>query len=160
NARIRPALSIAFIGEDWAFLTATVARRHSDDRGGMVMARSAMSQLQDQVVGQVVAAGDAGYDEARVVYNAMIDRRPQAVVRCTGTDDVRAAVIYAHEHGLDLAIRGGGHSVPGFGTVDDGIVIDLSGLRRVTVDPRAATARAEGGATWSDFNDATHAYGL
>jgi FAD/FMN-containing dehydrogenase len=126
----------------------------------MVMARSTLSQLQDQVAGQVVAADDSGYDEARVVYNAMIDRRPQAVVRCTGTDDVRAAVIYAHEHGLDLAIRGGGHSVPGFGTVDDGIVIDLSGLRQVTVDARAATARAEGGATWGDFNDATHAYGL
>jgi FAD/FMN-containing dehydrogenase len=119
-----------------------------------------MGQLKEQVAGRVIAAGDAEYDEARVVYNAMIDRRPQAVVRCTGVDDIRAAVIYAHDHGLDLAIRGGGHSVPGFGTVDDGIVIDLSGLRTVTVDPAARTARAEGGATWGDFNDATAVHGL
>ena len=119
-----------------------------------------MGQLQERVAGQVIAAGDSGYDEARVVYNAMIDRRPQAVVRCTGVDDVRATVIYAHEHGLDLAIRGGGHSVPGFGTVDGGIVIDLSAMRAVTVDARAGTARSEGGATWNDFNEATAAHGL
>jgi len=119
-----------------------------------------MGQLQERVTGQVIAAGDALYDDARVVYNAMIDRRPRAVVRCTGVDDVRATVIYAREHGLDLAVRGGSHSVPGVGTVDDGIVIDLSGMRAVTVTPSAATARAEGGATWSDFNDATGAHGL
>ncbi len=124
------------------------------------MARSTIGQLQENVAGQVIAAGDAEYEHARVVYNAMIDRHPQAVVRCTNVDDVRATVIYAREHGLDLAIRGGGHSVPGFGTVDDGIVIDLSGMRTVTVDARAGTARAEGGATWGDFNDATGAYGL
>jgi len=82
------------------------------------------------------------------------------VVQCAGVDDVRATVIYAREHGLDLAVRGGGHSVPGFGTVDDGIVVDLSGMRTVTVDARARTARAEGGATWGDFNDATGAHGL
>jgi FAD/FMN-containing dehydrogenase len=119
-----------------------------------------MGQLQEQVSGQVVAVGDSDYDEARVVYNAMIDRHPRAVVRCTGVDDVKASVMYAREHGLDLAIRGGGHSVPGFGTVDDGVVIDLSGMRKVTVDARTRTARAEGGATWGDFNDATGAHGL
>jgi FAD/FMN-containing dehydrogenase len=124
------------------------------------MAKSAMGQLQERVTGQVIAAGDSGYDEARVVHNAMIDRRPLAVVRCTGVDDVRATVIYAREHNLDLAVRGGSHSVPGFGTVDDGLVIDLSGMRAVTVNPSAATARAEGGATWGDFNDATGAHGL
>jgi FAD/FMN-containing dehydrogenase len=121
---------------------------------------ASLGQLQERVAGQVIAAGDSGYDEARVVYNAMIDRRPQAVVRCTGVDDIRAAVIYAHEHGLDLAIRGGSHSVPGFGTVDGGIVIDLSGMRSVDVDARAVTARAEGGATWNDFDTATGAFGL
>jgi FAD/FMN-containing dehydrogenase len=124
------------------------------------MARSTMGELQDQVAGQVVAAGDADYEQARVVYNAMIDRRPRAVVACENVDDVRACVIYAREHGLDLAVRGGGHSVPGFGTVDDGIVVDLSRMRAVRVDQRTATARAEGGATWGDFNDATGAQGL
>jgi FAD/FMN-containing dehydrogenase len=124
------------------------------------MASASMGQLQERVAGQVIAAGDTGYDEARVVYNAMIDRRPRAVVRCTGVDDVRASVIYAREHGLDIAVRGGSHSVPGFGTVDDGIVIDLSGMRGVSVNPSARTARAEGGATWTDFNDATGAHGL
>jgi FAD/FMN-containing dehydrogenase len=119
-----------------------------------------MGQLQQRVTGHVTAAGDSDYDEARVVYNAMIDRHPRAVVHCAGVDDVRATVIYAHEHGLDLAVRGGGHSVPGFGTVDDGIVVDLSGMRTVTVNPGARTARAEGGATWGDFNDATGAHGL
>src|SRR5215467_3061976 len=124
------------------------------------MARSALGQLQERVAGHVTAAGDADYDEARVVYNAMIERHPKAVVRCAGVDDVRATVIYAREHGLDLAVRGGGHSVPGFGTVDDGIVVDLSGMRAVTVNPSTRTARAEGGATWGDFNDATGAHGL
>jgi FAD/FMN-containing dehydrogenase len=124
------------------------------------MAKATLERLKDEVAGQVIAATDSDYDEARAVYNAMIDRHPHAVVRCRNVDDVRAAVNYARENDLDLAIRGGGHSVPGFGTVDDGIVIDLSGLRQVTVDARARTARAEGGATWGDFNDATAAHGL
>ena len=116
--------------------------------------------LREQVRGDVVASGDAGYDEARTVHNAMIDRRPAVVVRCVGTDDVVACVNYARENGLDLAIRGGGHSVPGFGTADDAVVIDLSGMRAVTVDPAKRTARAEGGATWGDYNNATHEHGL
>jgi FAD/FMN-containing dehydrogenase len=119
-----------------------------------------LDQLRDQVRGDVVTPGDETYDEARKVYNAMIDRRPAVVVRCTDVDDVVAAVNAARENSLDLAIRGGGHSVPGFGTCDDGVVIDLSGMRNVTVDPKNRTARAEGGATWGDFNDATHAHGL
>lgn len=119
-----------------------------------------LDQLREDVAGDVVAPGDEGYDEARKVYNEMIDRRPAVVVRCSGTADVVAAVNLARENGLDLAVRGGGHSVPGFGTCDDGVVIDLSGLRSVTVDATSRTARAEGGATWGDFNDATHAHGL
>jgi FAD/FMN-containing dehydrogenase len=82
------------------------------------------------------------------------------VVRCAGTDDVIAAVNFARENDLDLAVRGGGHSVPGFGTADDAVVIDLSGMRAVDVDPDGRTARSEGGATWGTFNDATHAHGL
>jgi FAD/FMN-containing dehydrogenase len=124
------------------------------------MAKPTVEQLRARVAGDVVTPDDADYDLARTVHNAMIDRRPRVVVRCTGTEDVRAAVEYAREHGLDIAVRGGGHSVPGFGTVDDGVVVDLAGMRRVTVDAQARTARAEGGATWGDFNDATGAYGL
>src|SRR4029079_5601224 len=90
----------------------------------------------------------------------MIARLPAAIVRAAAVSDVVAAVDYAREAGLDLAVRGGGHSVPGFGTVDDGVVIDLSGMRTVVVDPAKRRARAAGGATWADFNTATAAHGL
>jgi FAD/FMN-containing dehydrogenase len=90
----------------------------------------------------------------------MIDRRPRVIVRCANAGDVIAGVEFAREHQLDLAVRGGGHSVPGFGTCDDGVVVDLCRMRGVRVDPQARTARAEGGATWGDFNHATHAFGL
>ncbi len=113
-----------------------------------------------QVRGDVITPEDEGYDEARQVYNAMIDRRPAVVVRAANAGDVIAAVNFAREGGLDLAVRGGGHSVPGFGTCDGGVVIDLSGMRGVRVDPAASTARAEGGATWGDFNAATYPFGL
>ena len=116
--------------------------------------------LREQVRGEIVTAADEGYDDARTVYNAMIDRRPLLVARCRSAADVMACVRFAAGYGLDVAVRGGGHSVPGFGTCDDGVVIDLSGMRGVRVDPDAMTARAEGGATWGDFNHATHAFGL
>jgi FAD/FMN-containing dehydrogenase len=119
-----------------------------------------IEQLRERVRGPVIGPDDDGYDEARAVYNAMIDRRPAVVVRAANAGDVIAAVDHAREGGLDLSVRGGGHSVPGFGTNDGGVVIDLSGMRGVRVDPDAATARAEGGATWGDFNAATHAFGL
>ncbi len=124
------------------------------------MSGMTIEQLRERTHGTVTEPGDDGYDEARAVYNAMIDRRPRVVVQCTDAGDVMAAVDFARENGLDLAVRGGGHSVPGFGTVDDGLVADLSGMRGVRVDPAARTARAEGGATWSDFNQATGAFGL
>ena len=124
------------------------------------MADLKVDELRGQVRGEVIAPQEAGYDEARGVFNAMIDRRPAVVVRAVNTDDVTRAVNFAREGHVDLAVRGGGHSVPGFGTCDDGVVLDLSGMRQVTVDPANNTARAEGGATWADFNDATHAHGL
>ena len=124
------------------------------------MSAAKLDRLREQVRGRVTAPGDEGYDEARGVYNAMIDKRPAVVVRAETAGDVMAAVNFARDAGLDLAVRGGGHSVPGFGTVDDGVVIDLSGMRGVEVDPEAKTARAQGGATWGDFNDATYAFGL
>ncbi len=119
-----------------------------------------IEQLRERVRGAVIGPDDDGYDEARAVYNAMIDRHPAVVVRAANAGDVMASVDHARENGLDLSVRGGGHSVPGFGTNDGGVVIDLIGMRGVRVDPGASTARAEGGATWGDFNAATHAFGL
>jgi FAD/FMN-containing dehydrogenase len=117
-------------------------------------------QLRERVRGDVVTSADDEYDEARKVYNAMIDRRPRVVVRAANAGDVIAAVDFARENGLDLAVRGGSHSVPGFGTCDDGVVVDLSLMRGVRVDPANRRARAEGGATWGDFNAATYPFGL
>jgi len=119
-----------------------------------------LDQLRERVRGAIITPGDDEYDDARAVYNAMIDRRPRVIVRAADAGDVMAAVDYARENGLDLAVRGGSHSVPGFGTCDDGVVIDLGGMRGVRVDPVRRTARAEGGATLGDLNHATHAFGL
>lgn len=124
------------------------------------MSTLTIDQLRSSVHGAVITADDEGYDEARRVHNAMIDKRPRAVVRPVDTQDVVCAVQYARENDVDLAVRGGGHSVPGFGTCDDGIVVDLSSLREVSVDPQTSRARARGGATWGDFNAATYPYGL
>ncbi|WP_327384211.1 MULTISPECIES: FAD-binding oxidoreductase [unclassified Streptomyces] len=124
------------------------------------MGKLSIDQLRERVRGAVVTPDDESYDEARKVHNAMIDRRPAAVVHCANAGDVMATVDFARENGLDLAVRGGGHSVPGFGTCDRGVVADLSGMRGVRVDAAGRTARAEGGATWGDFNAATYAFGL
>ena len=124
------------------------------------MDTSTISGLREKVRGAVIAQGDADYEEARKVYNAMIDRRPAVVVRAETVEDVQAAVDAAREEGVDLSIRGGAHSVPGFGTNDGGVVIDLSLMRTVRVDPGSKTARSQGGATWADMNDAAAAHGL
>lgn len=121
---------------------------------------STMTTLRDQVVGQVTTPGDEGYDEARRVYNAMIDRRPAGVVRCAGPADVAAVVRFAAQTGTDLAVRGGSHSVPGFGTGDGAVVADLSAMNHVVVDPVGRRARVGGGATWGAFNEAAGAHGL
>ncbi len=123
------------------------------------MATLTLDQLRGQVRGDVIAAADEGYEQARKVHNAMIEKHPEVVVRPVNAGDVIAAVNFAREGHLDLAIRGGGHSVPGLGTCD-GVVIDMSSMRGVRVNPEKRTARAEGGATWGDFNAATHAFGL
>ena len=119
-----------------------------------------IAELRDGVRGPVIEPGDDGFEEHRRVYNFMHDRHPAVIVRATSTADVVAAVDYARSNNLDLAVRGGGHSVPGFGTCDDGLVLDLSLIDNVFVDPDRRTARAGGGATWGAFNHATHAYGL
>lgn len=121
---------------------------------------STIAELRQRVRGAVIERGEEGYDEHRRVYNFMHDRHPAVIVRATATADVAAAVAHAGDNGLELAVRGGGHSVPGFGTCDDGLALDLSLMNSVVVDPAKKTARAGGGATWGDFNHATHAYGL
>ncbi len=115
--------------------------------------------LRAQSRGPVITRDDPGYDAARQVHNAMIDRHPLALARPTSAADVITAVRFARESGLPLSVRGGSHSVPGFGTNDGGLVIDLSGMRSVRVDPRARTVRAEGGATWGDLYHTTYAFG-
>ncbi|HXW34311.1 MAG TPA: FAD-binding oxidoreductase [Acidimicrobiales bacterium] len=124
------------------------------------MAQSVLNALQAAVTGEVIGAQDPGYDEARAVYNGMIDKRPGAVVRCTNVSDVAAAVKVARDEGLDLSIRGGGHSAPGFGTNDGGVVLDLNPFQEISVDPERRTVKAGGGCTWKIFNDATYEYGL
>jgi UDP-N-acetylenolpyruvoylglucosamine reductase len=119
-----------------------------------------LERLRTDIHGTVIGVDDVGYDEARRVYNAMIDKRPRVVIRARGTQDVVCALQYVRENDLDVAVRGGSHSVPGFGTCDDGVVIDLSSMKDVSVDAAASRARVAGGATWGDFNAATYPYGL
>ena len=124
------------------------------------MAKPSTDDLRTQVRGTVITADDPGYEEARKVYNAMIDRRPLVVVQPMNAGDVVAAINFARESGVDLSVRGGGHSVPGFGTNDGGVVIDLSSMRGVTVDPGSSTAKVQGGATWADYHTATYEFGM
>ncbi len=110
--------------------------------------------------GSLIRPGDPAYDEARQVWNGMIDRRPVLIARCSGVADVVASVRFAAEHDLVLAVRGGGHNVAGFGTCDGGLVIDLAAMGGVRIDPARRTARAEGGATWGDLDRETQLFGL
>ncbi|MGW0772167.1 FAD-binding oxidoreductase [Streptomyces sp. NPDC002835] len=120
----------------------------------------ALEPLHAAVRGDVIEPGDPAYDQARRVYNAAHDRHPAVVVRPVDAADVIAAVHFARDHALPLAVRGGSHAVAGHGTCDGGLVVDLSRMRAVRVDPVTRTARAEGGCTWGDFDHATHAFGL
>jgi FAD/FMN-containing dehydrogenase len=119
-----------------------------------------LSELRGEVAGTVIRPGDASYDGARRCFNALVDRRPAVIVRCFGAADVATAFDYARTHGLEVAVRGGGHNPAGHCVLDGGLVIDLSLMRRVEVDGEARIARSEGGATWLDFDTATQAFGL
>ncbi len=124
------------------------------------MAKLSMEQFRGAVRGQVITRGDAEYDAARKVYNGMIDRRPSVILRAVDTADVMSAVAYSSGNGRVLSVRGGSHSVPGFGTNDDGVVIDLARMKGIRVNPTARTVRAEGGCTWGDLFHATYPFGL
>lgn len=121
---------------------------------------SAIQELTIRLRGRLIRPGDADYEQARRVYNGMIDKRPALIARCVDVADVIAAVNFAREQEITLAVRGGGHNGPGLGTCEGGLVIDLSEMRGVHVDPAARTAHVEGGCTWGDVDHATHAFGL
>ncbi len=119
-----------------------------------------LDTLREGIRGIVIGPDDDGYDEARAVRNGMIDKRPAVIVQAANAGDVMTAVRFAGDSSLSVAVRGGAHSVPGFGTADDAVVVDLSAMRGVRVDPVTRTARVEGGATWGDLNAATYPFGL
>ncbi|GAB7007021.1 FAD-binding oxidoreductase [Nocardioides sp. AN3] len=119
-----------------------------------------LETLRAEIRGIVTGPADPGYDTARAVRNGMIDKRPAVVVQAVNAGDVMTAVRFAADNGLTVAVRGGAHSVPGFGTADGAVVVDLSAMRGVRVDPVTRTARVMGGATWGDLNAATYPFGL
>ena len=128
--------------------------------GKTTLKADTLQEFKGRLRGEIIQPHDASYNEARKVYNAMHDRRPALIVEAAGVADVIAAVTFARKHDFLLAVRGGGHSASGFGTCDDGVVLDLGRLKGVRVDPERRTVRAEGGCTWGDLDHATHAFGL
>jgi hypothetical protein len=125
-----------------------------------LVAGPAIEQLGASFGGQLLRDGDPGYEEARKVWNGWFDRRPALIARCQEVSDVRSAILFGREHGLPIAVRGGGHSAQGYGTWDDALVIDLSPMKAIEVDPEQRVARAEAGLTWGEFDAATQQHGL
>jgi FAD/FMN-containing dehydrogenase len=124
------------------------------------LAAEVLEQLAGALRGELIVPGDAGYDEARAVYNGMIDKRPAAIARCRDVADVITCVRFGRDHGIELAVRSGGHSAAGLGVADDALVIDLSLMRSTTVSPENHTVRADAGCTWGDVDHATVAFGM
>ena len=131
-----------------------------NDSGKVTSDPARIADLRGRLRGAVIGRSDPDFDQARALYNGMIDKRPLAIARCFDTADVIAAVEHARDNHLALAIRGGGHNGPGLGSVNDGLVLDLSAMRGVRVDPVARTARVGAGCTQGDVDHATHAFGL
>ena len=119
-----------------------------------------LTNLQAQMRGEILTPGSADYDSARTIWNGMIDRRPAAIARCTGTADVAAAVRFASEQGIYPAIRAGGHNVAGLAMVEDGLIIDVSRMKGIEVDEATRTATAQTGLTWGEFDRETQLHGL
>jgi len=132
----------------------------TNNKSNATIDQEAVDAFRSELRGTLLLAGDAGYDEARQVWNGMIDRRPGMIVRCAGVADVIAAVKLASAHDLVVAVKGGGHNIAGNAVCEGGLMIDLSDMRGVHVDPEARTARAQGGATWGDFDAETQVFGL
>src|SRR5262245_58512794 len=129
-------------------------------QGGPMAEAAALEELRASLRGAILTPADAGYDEARRVHNGMFVRRPALIARCLGTADVVDAIRCARRHDLELAVRGGSHSVAGKSVCDGGLLLDLSLMKGIHVAPRAATARAQGGVTWGEFNRETQLHGL
>ncbi len=123
-------------------------------------AEAARRELGSGFAGEVIGPEDSAYEDARKVYNGMIDKRPALIARCTNPDDVAKVVAFARNRDLPLAVRGGGHNGAGLATVDDGVVIDLSPMKDIQVDPQARTVRVGGGCTWGEVDKATNEHGL
>jgi FAD/FMN-containing dehydrogenase len=122
--------------------------------------KDSVEELRSVLNGPLVGPGDVVYEDARQVHNGLIDRRPAFIARCRGTADVVDALAFAREHGLEVAVRGGGHNVAGRSAVDDGLMVDLSPMRGIHVDPKHRTATAQGGVTWGDLNKEAHLHKL
>lgn len=127
---------------------------------GTILGEGTIQELRESIRGEVITPADARYDETRAVWNGMIDKRPALIVRCSGVADVLAAVQFARSQDLELAVRGGGHSLPGFSTSDGGMVVDLSPMKGIRVDPDAHLVVAQGGVTWRELDHETQAFGL
>ena len=125
-----------------------------------VIGEATLGELESTLRGRLVRPADPDYDQARTVWNAAHDRRPALIIRCAGAADVIRAVEFARSEGLPVAVRGGAHSIAGFSTTDGGVVIDLSPMKGIRVDPQARRAVAQPGLTWSDFDHETQAFGL
>ncbi|MBC8076966.1 MAG: FAD-binding oxidoreductase, partial [Chloroflexales bacterium] len=121
---------------------------------------TAVQEFTSRLRGELIRRDGTGYEQARKLYNGMIDKRPALIVCCVDVADVIGAVNFAREHKLTLAVRGGGHNGAGLASEDDGLVVDLSRMKGIRVDPAARTARVEGGCTWADVDHATHPFGL
>ena len=155
----RDELSVS--SDEFPALAASHVQNGNRARGGADGERGGeLGELRQSHAGAVLAPGDSGYDAARRCFNALVDRRPAVIMRCLGASDIATAFDFARTHELELAVRGGGHNPAGHCVVDAGLVIDLSELRSVEVDPDTRIARADGGSTWLDFDSATQAYGL
>lgn len=126
----------------------------------MNLQESVVDSFKSSLRGDLISPSDVVYDEGRKVYNAMIDRRPGLIAYCVDVADVITSVNFARDNNLDVAVRGGGHNGGGLGIVDDGLVIDLSSMKGVRVDPATRTARVAGGSLWGEVDHATHAFGL
>ena len=125
-----------------------------------VLDQAALAAIRGRFEGEVLEDGDPGYDEARKLFNAMIDRKPRLIVRCAGPADVAAGILLAREFSLPLAIKGGGHGVNGHAACDDGIMLDLSPMKSIVVDPDRRTVVAQAGVNWGEFDEATQTHGL
>jgi FAD/FMN-containing dehydrogenase len=132
----------------------------TSDGGDRIIEEAAVHHFAAGLRGPLLRPGDGGYDQARKVWNGMIDRRPALIARCAGPADVIAAVRFAREHELKVSVRGGGHNITGNAVCEGGLMIDLSPMKSVRVDPAKRTARAEAGLTWGEYNRETQAFGL